>query len=1131
VRLIVCDGEPSDINSALGHLDAPGASVLMNPQWLSPDPTERLWIACGAPAVKMVQAAGWISKKGGVEANRGKLFEGIQPDGWTKAINVGVSYAPQIMHLEYEKFVMFQADIAQYRRYEKTGTMQPTLGHYTYAKDLSGVIRYLKALHANTGAPVDLSLDLETEGLDPFALDKEIVTIQASAKEGLSDVVYTLGADLTLMKTLITQLEWIAEQPWIKIIGANLKYDLLWLRVKWGVNLVERFAFDTCNGGSLCQENRPNTLNLHTKIYSPDLGGYDDDFARKFDKGKMGSVPKADLLPYAGGDTDACLRNYRKIRQVILSDNLTHSGKPSRNSLASVYLNIVHPTLKALHKMEYTGVYLDIDRFHAFGSDLEARMKESQVHAAAVLPNHLLQKYGGVNETGGAPLSKANMIAEFLFSPQGLNLKPTMTTEKTGKPSTAEQHLVQFKDHPDAAAVIERYIDYKSVSKMHGTYYEGFLKHVRSDGRWHPSYIIHKQGDGKNNEQAAAGTVTGRGSAVAPAFQCVTGDAEIVTRAGVFRADEIIDPLISDNARNPFAAFVVDVLGSKGFQPTGNVFKSWRADTLRVHIENGNDLRCTPEHPFMTGQGWVKAKDLTTAHYLIKPDATERAEGPKWATPNVAELIGLIAACGSIEGQEDSIVVTLPARHVEWASIVLETITGAKVSHEDGGEATAISFNLGDVTSTAGMAFVLALPGAEPYPARFKGTLAFYDYLRGFFKGGVRFPRKDEDKVGYPRYTMYFTNRPNALAVLREIALEGMVPPRLRRVKNAYQMQLRGVTAAHIADKAGFTQEGWSLAHKNHFPAKTYETLRIKHVEEAGPAWVYDFTVPSTHDFYANGMLVHNTVPKHSYWGKRIRECIIAPEGHVIVARDYSQGELKVAACWAGEQKMISAYKAGVDLHALTAATVNGMSYEEAMHMKKIDPEAYAMLRQNGKAGNFGLLYGMSAYGFMMYAAAVYGVHLTIEEAEHMRDAYFELYPGLLAWHDKQIMEAQQTGQVRSPLGRIRHLPNINSAIKSVRKNTQNQAINSPIQATLVDMMWMSMGIIERERPQLLTPFAQVHDQGLWYTPEDDIDEALKYSGEVMGNLPFEEKFGWTPELEFTSDAEVGLNLAELEKV
>lgn len=1127
MRLLVCDSNPPDVHSALGHLDAPGASVMINPQWITPDPTEKLWIACGAPAVKMVQSAGWLSKKGGVEANRGKLFQNVTPDGWNHSISVGVTYAPQIYHIDYADFVAFQADIALYRRFESTGTILPKLGKYTYATSLAGVIRYLKAEHARTGLPVELALDLETEGLDPFNPDKKIVSVSATAKTGISDVVYCLNTQGTELGKLVAQIDWIAAQSWIKVVGANFKYDMLWLRVKWNV-IFTNFTFDTCNGGSLCEENRSNTLNLHTKIYSPELGGYDDEFNRTFDKGKMSSVPLDALLPYAGGDTDACLRNYHKIRAQLLSDNITTSGKPSKNSLTSVYLNVVHPALKALHKMEYTGVYVDVDRFHEFGADLENRMNESMAHAASVLPKSLLDKYGGLNSTGGAPLSKANMIAELLFSPTGFNLKPTMVTEKDKKPSTAEQHLASFKDHPEAGPIIAYYLDYKSVSKMHSTYYNGFLGHLRADNRWHPSYIIHKQGDDKGNEQAASGTVTGRGSAVAPAFQCVSGDTEIFTRDGIRTAADLIDWTMDREDNLIYTNAALDVWGSEGFKTTSHFFRSWRADLLKVTFGNGNELTCTPEHPIkIRNEGWVKAKDLTLDDYAPMPMRAVRAKGPSWCSPILAEALGLITGCGAISMTAPLFYIEVPQEYGPWLQEALGTAT-IPTTLDYVEDRAVLTINFSETLPASSRAFLLALPDAKgpSIAPELRGTDSMYGFLRGFIRSTGTFERARSGRI-----RVKTPRRALALALLRETAMEGVNPPTILKHRTYYLIRWSGLSAGVLAERIGMAQEGWPTEPVKSSIFRNFTGMRVADVAPAGAGYVYDFTVPSTHDFYANGMLVHNTVPKHSYWGKRLRECIIAPPGHLILGRDYSQGELKVAACWAGETKMIAAYRNGIDLHTLTAATVNGMSYEEAMFLKKKDKDAYDTLRQNGKAGNFGLLYGMSAYGFMMYAAAVYGVILTLEQAEAMRDAFFDLYPGLPFWHDRQISEAQQYGHVRSPLGRIRHLPGISSPIKAIRKGTQNQAINSPIQGTLVDMMWMSMGIIEQERPQLLNPFGQVHDQGLWYVPEDQIDEALAYSGSIMEDLPFEAKFGWKPELAFNTDAEVGLNLASLQKI
>lgn len=1136
MRLVVCGSKEQDdianIKSALANLNLPGASVLINPDYLLPDPNEHLWIACGKGAVDHLQSAGWIPKKGGVESNRGKLFQ-VQPDGWTSPIHVGTTYSPLIRHIEYNDFVMLEADLKLYQRFEKTGTLEPQLGRYTWAADFQAVIDYLKYQHESTKAPVELAIDLETMGLHPWFPDKHILTVSLTGKIGYSDVVDLRGKTAFQIEMLIKQLKWLLTQPWIKTIGANLKFDLLWLRVKWGV-VCTNFTFDTCNGGSLVEENRPNTLNLHAKIYAPELGGYDDEFNRTFDKAHMETVPPENLLPYAGGDTDAALRVYHGVRQQLLSDNVTASGKPAKNSLTSVYINVVHPALKALHKVEFTGVYVDTDKFHAFGADLDNRMVESTQKALAHLPKALLNKHGGPDENGGAPLSKPNLAADFLFSPSGLNLTPLQTTEKTGKPSTAEFHLAMFKDHPEAGPFIAQYLDYKSVAKMHGTYYKGFLSDLRPDNRWHATYIIHKAGSGKDNESGAAGTVTGRGSAVGPAFQCVSGDAEILTPDGMQLARDIIDPVIGDlitGPGNPFAAHVMQVAGRGGWKATSNVFRSWRGDILTVTLRCGNELKCTPEHPVLTSnRGWVKAADLAYTDALVLPQGkTDRLEAPTGYDLNFAYLLGTLWASKAVtafdtityvDGEEETLaLVKEAAKRCGRATVdyVISNSPVVAILHKDGYDPLFDLFGDGDLT----------------LPLNLRATKIIPFIILGMFEvaGRIISPTHLTRTVRIP-----MPNRGFALALLREAHISGMAPPYLVATEaGGWALEWRGSSAIEVAQEGEFRPPEWPLppplSDFYRYPSRPHAAMQVASAVMGEPGWVYDFTVPDGHEFIANGLVVHNTVPKHSYWGKRLRECIIAPPGHVILSRDYAQGELKVAACWAGEAKMIQAYRNGIDLHLLTAATVNGMSYEEAKALKAVNEAAYDALRQNGKAGNFGLLYGMSAYGFMMYADAVYGVKLTLEEAEAMRDAYFNLYPGLTAWHARQIQEARTCGFVRSPLGRTRRLHNIHSPIKKVRETSENQAINSPIQGTLVDFMWMSMGIIEEQKPELLTPFAQVHDQGLWYSPEDRVDEALVYSGEIMENLPLEAKFGWKPELTFTTDAEVGYNLASLKKI
>jgi DNA polymerase I-like protein with 3'-5' exonuclease and polymerase domains len=121
---------------------------------------------------------------------------------------------------------------------------------------------------------------------------------------------------------------------------------------------------------------------------------------------------------------------------------------------------------------------------------------------------------------------------------------------------------------------------------------------------------------------------------------------------------------------------------------------------------------------------------------------------------------------------------------------------------------------------------------------------------------------------------------------------------------------------------------------------------------------------------------------------------------------------------------MLEAYHNNFDLHAITAAAMNGYSLEDFM---MLPDDLRDDRRSGGKAGNFGLLYGMMPPGFQAYARTTYGVIMTLEEATKRRDGFFAKYSRLLEWHAESKAFAHARGFIRSPLGRVRHLPLINS--------------------------------------------------------------------------------------------------------
>lgn len=273
------------------------------------------------------------------------------------------------------------------------------------------------------------------------------------------------------------------------------------------------------------------------------------------------------------------------------------------------------------------------------------------------------------------------------------------------------------------------------------------------------------------------------------------------------------------------------------------------------------------------------------------------------------------------------------------------------------------------------------------------------------------------------------------------------------------------------------------------------------------------------------------TVPKHTKWGKRIRKVFNAPPGHLVCERDYSQGELRVVACIANEPTMIKAYQEGKDLHVLTGSKIAGMTYEAVLALEATDPARYEAIRQPGKPANFGLLYGMGAEGFQEYAANNYGVMLTLAEAEAFRAAFFALYRGLPIYHQTYKAYARKHGHVTSPLGRVRHLPFINSPDRGIQSGQERMAINSPVQSTLADMMAWAFAIEFAQGGMKEAPtFAEIHDAAYDYLPEDSWEKHAKRKKEIMENLPFH-KLGWKPQLKFIADVKVGPDMATLKKV
>lgn len=701
-----------------------------------------------------------------------------------------VTFDPAIVSNEPDKGAIIAWDLQLAVRIMRTGSVKPVIGNYRWVNSFQPTIDWIEERFKKTGKPVDVSMDTETMTFYPWYPDRDIVSISFTAEPETAHALYlgpkTPPVPLDPAVPLFEQIVWLLNSPKVRLRGANLKYDLIWIGEKWGIECTN-FKFDMMLVGSLLDENRSNSLSLLTKTLTT-MGGYDLEFDANHDKGHMERAEPGPLLIYGGGDTDACQRVSDVLKTELLQDG----------ELANFYVTILHPAARAFEKLERRGVLVDQQRFAVLRDDLKVVIAEQTKVALGLLPNKMRIKYRDRIEdqikAGKNPLLPS-ILKEFFFTAHGLNLKPKEFTGKTKEPSMAKAHLRQFVDVPEAKEMLAALTEKDSAEKTLSTFVDGFLAHLRPDGRFHSTYFLGK-GEFEGHEGEDGGTNTGRLSAKDPAFQ---------------------------------------------------------------------------------------------------------------------------------------------------------------------------------------------------------------------------------------------------------------------------------------------------------------------------------------------------VIPKKTKWAKRIRACFVAPPGKAILALDYSQGELRVVACVANETTMINAYEKGLDLHAVTGAKMGGVPLEEFLTWKDSTDtaltERYDDLRGKAKPCNFGLLYGMSAEGFQAYAWAAYGLRLSLDEATMMRNAFFELYTGLPDYHEHQRGLVRSHGFVRSPLGRVRHLPMIEAFDRSVRSKAERQAINSPIQSCLSDMMIWAIARIEEEYGDDIAVVGTIHDAMIAYVDADKLQLRAQQAREIMMSLPFE-KVGWNPQLSFPADAEGSLlDLAHMEKL
>ena len=319
----------------------------------------------------------------------------------------------------------------------------------------------------------------------------------------------------------------------------------------------------------------------------------------------------------------------------------------------------------------------------------------------------------------------------------------------------------------------------------------------------------------------------------------------------------------------------------------------------------------------------------------------------------------------------------------------------------------------------------------------------------------------------------------------------------------------------HLDPKAKKTRTGQyktdeetlqKLADKHEIPAKVLEFREVRKLKstyvDAIPQLIHPRTgrvhtsfaqaVAATGRLSSNNPNLQN-IPIRTERGRRIRKAFVPrDDDHTLVAIDYSQIELRIIASVSGDEGMIEAFRNGLDIHTATAARVFGVDLDA------VDKE----MRRRAKTVNFGIIYGISAFGLSQR------IGISRTEAKEIIDSYFEQFPGIKSYMDKTIESCRETGYVKTLVGRKRFIRDINSQNRTVVGFAERNAINAPIQGSAADMIKLAMIKVDEKMHELnmrSKMILQVHDELLFDTHNSELDQLKAVVVPLMENaMPLE---------------------------
>ena len=455
-------------------------------------------VPLGVDAAQMVEGrAVKISKARGVLSHNEEHDTYVMP-----------TYDPEFVFQRPENEPLFASDCRTLRRlvdhdYDVEGAGKEVLGDYKYVDDLQFLVDMKPKL---------LAVDIEATGLDWYRPNK-ILTLQFTTKPGEAFVLVWDHPEAPKNKKqkikLLRQLKKILCRRKTRYIGANLKFDMAWILSKLGIR--GRIDEDVIMMAAILDENLQNKgLDTLTKLYAKDLAGYADHFNATHDKGDMISIPLKDLLPYAGGDSDATMRVFLAMEEELKKDK----------GMYRHYRKVSIPGLNGFLQMERPGSLIDEKALEEFEVWLIEDVKKQRASLMSQVPKPIkrahMRAFAGKGKDIKDALSftRPDFTRDVLFNhPNGFRLEPKVFTKTTKKlepkfqiPSvSSKDHLPYFYQDCPFTYELAQYI---KDERILGTNVRSYKKKYIYKGYVHPIYGLHTAVTGRANSYSPNGQNT-----------------------------------------------------------------------------------------------------------------------------------------------------------------------------------------------------------------------------------------------------------------------------------------------------------------------------------------------------------------------------------------------------------------------------------------------------------------------------------------------------------------------------------------------------------------------------------------------------------------------------------------------